>query len=271
MRKTELDIGALEKEIRRAFPEITWTSARLSGTRLEISVKENDAPVDTETEKPAGGQNLVSEYAGVITSMIVRNGVPMVKIGDIVEEGTLLVEGRVPIYNEDATVREYIYVAADADITVEHSITYQDSLPACYIQKVYTGRESARSFLRLGSRELKLPRERPYLVYDTVISGHTPLILEKLSVPISWGQYTYREYMNVEHAYTPEQAENLLAEKELQFLATLEEKGVHIIEKDVKIEGNSQCWTMEGWILVDQPTGRLTPIAGENVPAEGTE
>ncbi len=45
MRKTDLDISALEKEIRRAFPEVTWTSARLSGTRLEISIKENDAPM----------------------------------------------------------------------------------------------------------------------------------------------------------------------------------------------------------------------------------
>lgn len=265
MQKSDLDIDALEREIRRAFPEITWTSAKLSGTRLEISVKENDAPIVTDTEKPVGGQDLVSEYAGVITSMIVRSGVPTAKIGDIVEEGTLLVEGRVPIYNEDSTVREYMYITADADITVEHSVTYRDTLPTTYIQKVYTGRAHGRFFVRLGSRELKLPQERPYLVYDTVIQGHTPTVLEKLSIPLSWGQYTYREYMNVEHEYTLNQAETLLTEKELQFLATLEEKGVHIIEKDVKIEESSACWTMEGWILVDQPTGRLVPTTVENV------
>ena len=263
MRKTDLDISALEREIRRAFPEVTWTSARLSGTRLEISIKENDAPMLEEPVPVEGGQNLVSEYAGVITSMIVRSGVPMVKIGDTVEEGTLLVEGRVPIYNDDATVREYLYITADADITVEHSITYQDTLPATYIQKFYTGRSFSRPFVRLGGKEIKLPQERPYLVYDTVTQGHTPMLLEKLSIPLSWGQYVYREYMNVEHEYTLKQAEALLVEKELQFLATLEEKGVHIIEKDVKIEEGGVCWTMEGWILVDQLTGRLVPISGE--------
>lgn len=263
MRKTDLDISALEREIRRAFPEVTWTSARLSGTRLEISIKENDAPMLEEPVPVEGGQNLVSEYAGVITSMIVRSGVPMVKIGDTVEEGTLLVEGRVPIYNDDATVREYLYITADADITVEHSITYQDTLPATYIQKSYTGRSFSRPFVRLGGKEIKLPQERPYLVYDTVTQGHTPMLLEKMSIPLSWGQYVYREYMNVEHEYTLKQAEALLVEKELQFLATLEEKGVHIIEKDVKIEEGGVCWTMEGWILVDQLTGRLVPISGE--------
>lgn len=271
MQKTDLDISALEKEIRRAFPEITWTSARLSGTRLEISIKENDAPIIAETEVPEGRQDLVSEYAGVITSMIVRSGVPMVKIGDIVEEGTLLVEGQVPIYNEDTTIREYLYITADADITVEHSITYQDTLPTTYIQKVYTGRRSSRPFVRLGSREIKLPQERPYLVYDTVTQGHTPEVLENLSVPLSWGQYVYREYMNVEHEYTLKQAEALLMEKELQFLATLEEKGVHIIEKDVKIEEGSVCWTMEGWILVDQLTGRLVPIAVQETMPEAAD
>lgn len=271
MRKTDLDISTLEREIRRAFPEVTWTSARLSGTRLEISIKENDAPILEEPKPVEGGQNLVSEYAGVITSMIVRSGVPMVKIGDVVEEGTLLVEGRVPIYNDDATVREYLYITADADITVEHSVTYQDTLPTTYIQKSYTGRRSTRPFVRLGGREIKLPQERPYLVYDTVTQGHTPMLLEKLSIPLSWGQYVYREYMNVEHEYTLKQAEALLVEKELQFLATLEEKGVHIIEKDVKIEEGSVCWTMEGWILVDQLTGRLVPIAAEEPVPEAAE
>lgn len=261
MQKKDLDINALEKEIRRAFPEVTWTSARLSGTRLEISIKENDTPIIVQEETYSGGRDMVSEYSGVITSMIVRSGVPAVKIGDTVEEGTLLVEGRVPIYNEDATIREYLYTTADADITVEHSILYQETLPNTYIQKVYTGRTDSWPFLRLGSREIRLPQERPYLVYDTVIQGHTPMILDKLSIPVSWGQYVHREYMNVEHEYTLEQAQEMLVEKELQFISTLEEKGVHIIEKDVKIEESSTCWTMECQILADQPTGRLVQTA----------
>ena len=109
-----------------------------------------------------------------------------------------------------------------------------------------------------------MPQERPYLVYDTVTQGNTPMLLEKLSIPISWGQYVHREYMNVEHEYTLIQAQELLTEKELQFISTLEEKGVHIIEKDVKIEESSACWTMECQILADQPTGRLVPTTMEN-------
>ena len=38
MKKEELDIENLEKEIRRTFPEITWASAKLSGTRLLVDI-----------------------------------------------------------------------------------------------------------------------------------------------------------------------------------------------------------------------------------------
>lgn len=40
MRKSKLDIGELEKQIRRQFPQVTWTSGRLMGTRLLLELKE---------------------------------------------------------------------------------------------------------------------------------------------------------------------------------------------------------------------------------------
>ena len=49
MWKSNLDIGELEKQIRRNFPQVTWTSGRLDGVRLLIELKENDMPVPEET------------------------------------------------------------------------------------------------------------------------------------------------------------------------------------------------------------------------------
>ena len=138
MKKGELDIETLEKEIRRSFPEITWASARVSGTKRLIDIKENDAPIIKEQEEKQAGSNLVSPYAGTVVSMIVRSGVPMVSVGDMIEAGAVLVEGRVPVYNDDATVREYIYVDADADIILEHTREFSDRLSFDYIKKEYT-------------------------------------------------------------------------------------------------------------------------------------
>lgn len=260
MKKSGLDIGALEKEIRRTFPEITWASARLSGTKLLIEIKENDAPIITQQAAAEKGSELVTDYDGTIVAIIVRSGVPKVKVGDAVAKGDVLVAGNVPVYNEDATVREYLYVDADADIWLEHAMSFSARLPFDYIQKEYTGRTKKRFYLRIGNHEWKMPQERPFLVYDSLIRESRPLVFEKLAIPVYQGSYTYREYRNVEHEYTLEQAETLLSEKLRTFLASLEEKGVQIIEKDVKIDTNGGSWVISGQFTVRETVGRSVLI-----------
>lgn len=260
MKKNDLDIEALEKEIRRQFPEITWASAKLEGTRLLIDIKENDAPILSQQEEKEEGSNLVSEYDGTVVSIIVRSGVPKVAAGDFVEEGTVLVEGQVPIYNEDATVREYFYVDADADIVLEHTRSFSVRLPFDYVKKEYTGREKRRFYLRFGDRECKIPQDRPFLVYDSVIRESRPLLFEKLSIPFYIGSYTHREYMNVEYEYSLEEAKEKLNEKLISFLTSLEEKGVQIIEKDVKIDTNDSSWVISGQFTVREAVGESAAI-----------
>ncbi len=265
MRKSELDIQELEKDIRRQFRQVTWASAKLSGTRLQIDIREDDTTAGREETLENGapegegqdvlGTDLVSQNSGTIVSMIVRSGVPVVSIGDTVEAGTVLVEGKVPIYNDDATLREYRFVNADADILLEHAVTFSDRLPGDYVKKEYTGREKGSHYLRIGDREWSLPVNRPFLVYDSLIRESRPSLFEKLSIPVFWGTATYREYRNVEYEYSPEEAESGLNEKLTAFLTTLEEKGVQIIEKNVKIEKDGGGWVLQGDFLVREPEG----------------
>ena len=181
---------------------------------------------------------------------------PQVAIGDTVEQGTVLVEGKVPVYNEDATVREYTYVDADADILLEHTMAYSDSLPFDHIEKEYTGREKTHHYIKLGGKSWDLPDDVPFLVYDSLIRESRPLVLEKLSVPVFWGTVTYREYQNVEYEYTLDQAKALLNQKLMDFLAELEEKGVQIIEKNVRIEKDGASWVAVGEFLVREVVGK---------------
>ena len=255
MRRDVLDIEELEKEIRRQFSQITWASARLSGTKLLIDIKENDAPIVIEEKEVSQGTDLVAEYEGRVVSMIVRSGVPKVAIGDVVEKDTVLVEGKIPIYNEDATVREYRYVDADADIVLEHTTSYTEELPFDYIIKEYTGREKKEHYLKVGGKDWKLPGDRPFQVYDSIIRESRPLVFEKLNIPIFWGDITHREYLNVEHTYTIQEAKELLNQKLREFLTSLDEKGVQMIEKNVRIETNDNAWLLVGEFLVQEPGG----------------
>lgn len=259
-RKKSVDIEQLEKDIRMEFPDITWTSGKFEGTSFVLSIKENDGIVQTESLEDDGGYDLISHAEGEICYIVVRSGIPKVKQGDMVSKDMVLVEGKVPVYNDDGTVREYILVKADADIYIKHTITYEESLSETYIKKEYTGREEKNSFLRFGSNELSFHDSDPYCVYDVVMQENTTGLFEDLKIPVSWGKYTYREYMNVECLYSKEEAVDILKEKLLLFLAGLEEKGVQIIEKDVTIVKDDNKYKIMGEILVAEPAKDLKPI-----------
>ena len=269
MRRSELNIGELEKQIRRKFSQVTWTSGRLDGTRLVIEVKENDMSVPEVVQDAAGaGKDLVAECNGVITDMIVRCGVPKVSIGSEVAKGDILVEGRIPIYAEDGTVREYRPVTPDADIVLEHTGTFQAYLPADYIRKKYTGRQKTFYFIHFGDREWKPEKKMDFLQYDSVLETCPVKALEYLQIPCMVGRITYREYQKTEYYYTVSEAETVLQKKIMDFLETLDEKGVQIISKDVKIETKRAGWTAHGELLLREAAVSLVDSRAEDTGAE---
>ena len=258
LRKT-LDINDLEKSIRNEFTEITWISARMDGTSLVFTIKENDAPIISgeEASTLAEGTDLISQYDGKIESIVVRKGIPCVREGDMVSGGDLLIDGRIPIYNEDGTVREYLYENSDADILIEHKRPITIHLPGTYCKKEYTGRIKKQRFMQFGDKCIwQQPLGDNFLVYDRLMKKQTTELFQKLRFPLYSGTYCYREYQNKEYRYDREEAEAVLQKKFNMILQTLEEKGVQIIEKDVKIDMCNNGWTMYGEMLVHEPAGK---------------
>ena len=251
----KLDIEYLEKEMRKEFSEITWASLKLDGSRLKVALKESDALIiqNAGEDKTEIGQDIISSYEGVVVSMVVRSGTPKVSVGDMVNSNMILVEGKVPVYNEDQSVREYIYVDADADIYLEHCMNYEERISVKYTEKWYTGREKKIWFLRFGDKEVKFTPDIKYIEYDILTKWVQPKIFEKLSIPLYMGYIQVQEYFNLEKKYSQEQAVEVLEEKTVQFIGILQQKGVQIIEKDVKISFNNDSWIKSGNFTVVEP------------------
>ena len=172
MKKKDVEIEALEKAIRAQFDIVTWTSARIDGTRLLIQIKENDLIIEQEPEPGTGegeGMDLVAGKEGEIISIVTRSGVPKVTAGAAVVKGDVLVEGSIPIFNEDGTVRRYDYCKADADIMLRCVYDMKEELQEKYEQKLYTGDEKKLPFLMIGTKKLELPVfGKPYEKQDVV-------------------------------------------------------------------------------------------------------
>lgn len=259
MKKSEVEIEALEKAIRNEFDIVTWTSARIDGTRLLIQVKENDLiqVKESKTELPEGeGVDLVADKEGEIISIVTRSGSPKVTAGTLVKKGDVLVEGGIPIMNEDSTVRRYDYCRADADIMLRCTYQMKEELKEQYEEKQYTGNERKSPFIMFGTKKLSLPMiGKGYEAYDVIEEKKQLRLFENYYLPVYIGSDLVREYVVEEKIYSQSEVKKLFEEKIQKFIETLQEKGVQIIEKNVTINKVSGVWKMKVDFLAIEKTG----------------
>ncbi|MBD5472640.1 MAG: sporulation protein YqfD [Lachnospiraceae bacterium] len=286
VKKGEIDIETLEESIREHFDIVTWTSAKIDGTRLLIQVKENDlikmdkGGKETEINEENTGMDLVAQKEGVIVSMVTRSGVPLVKTGAEIHKGDILVEGGVPIYNDDGTVKRYDYCVADADIMLQCIYSLTEDIDEKHEEKKYTGKEKKQPFLILGTKKISMPLlGRKFEKYDVIEEKHQLKIFKNYYLPVYIGSYLVREYEVKEEIYTKEQVKELFEGKIQKFIETLQEKGVQIIEKNVTIKRAFGTWKMDADFLAVEKTGvsqktqliQIEDILLEEEPgAEGT-
>lgn len=266
MKKKDIDMEQLEHTIREKYQVVTWTSGRIEGTRLTIQLRENAYLdiVDQEPEDSLEGTDIVADKDGTVVGMITRKGVPQVGIGDEITAGQILVSGQIPIYNEDTTVREMKYCRSDADISLRCTYRMRERLPVYYQQKEYTGESRTRLFIQVLDKEIPLgPGAGGYLKKDTVIEKRQLRMLQNFYFPFYYGKVQDREYVMVERKYEITQAKEILSKRFQKNLESLAQKGVQILEKNVKIEKNGKEYILNAEVTVVELTGKPEPTARE--------
>ncbi|NBH81731.1 sporulation protein YqfD [bacterium C-53] len=234
MRKSKVDCEAIEKLIRAEYNDVTWASARIDGTCLIVELKENEILRQEETvEKPS---DLIAEREGEVVAIVTRAGSPKVRKGDMVSANQILVSGAVPVLDDFKTLVGMQYVKADADIYLKTRLPYEYSLPFLHTEKEYTGKKRYDGSISLFSKNLKFHIfDNPFPEFDRVEDTKQIRLSEYFTLPVTVTLRTTSEYRTVKKKYTKEEAAALCKENLKKFLDDLEEKGVQIIENDVKI------------------------------------
>lgn len=267
MPKKQLQIPQLEKSLRDQFSQITWTSLQLDGTRLTVYLKENQYYAQEQTQKETqtvypDGANLVSDMDATVVSIITRAGDPKVKAGDTVEKGQILVGGQVTIKGDDESIKGVRYFTADADVILQGVLPYHTSLSYEYTEKVFSGQNNRRSFLQIGNREIVLGLcGQPYLYEDIITEKSQITLMKGVSFPIFYGHSQHFEYVPTERRYTDAQMQEKLSVQFNKFLETLQEKGVQIIAKDVKINKTGSMGILQAEIALQKKASTLQAIS----------
>ncbi len=253
MAKKDIHGEEIEADLREHFPEITWTSAEVKGTRLIIHIQENEdaVPKEIPDEEPA---DLTASGAGTIVSMIVRSGTPAISEGMEVQKGDMLVESRVDVLNDAGETANTYYVHADADIVIRRIEHYQSSFDMKYMKKVYTGETKTSYYLILGKKRLDIGfwNRDSYEQSDSIASELPLRITENFYLPVILGKNTQQEYILSEAVYAREEAVARAKEEWGLFFEKLRIKGLQIIENNVKIEINGSVCTAEGDYVVEE-------------------
>lgn len=156
--KPMVDADRISNQMMIQMQELAWINIDISGTRAIVEVAERVMPPEIIAQDiPC---NIVAAKDGVITSIFVREGSPVVQVGSSVKKGDLLVAGMVE--SKDRVVR---YVHAMADISARTWYEEAVNIQTSRIQLRKSGIINEKYSIRLFNKIIGFGDSRPPFEY----------------------------------------------------------------------------------------------------------
>ena len=272
--KSRIVCEEIETMLRKEYPNMLWVSAELRGTKLIIQIKENEDKdiISKIEEKEEQAESIICKTTGIVESMVVRQGTPMVKAGDEVAAGDLLVEGFYRIKNDAGEIVRFEGVTADADIYVLKEEKYKDNFSVFYEKKNYTERKRLGVKLKIFDKIFQMEPKIRFENWDEIKKERQIHITENFYLPISVEYTWYLEYSAEDAVYTEEEMKQLAKKRFSEKYENILQKGVQIIEKDVRIEVNGKLCHVAGSVQLLVPeTTKIPAVLPENATKASLE
>lgn len=224
-----LDVDEIENRMLISSDSISWVSINIIGTVANVEVREKQKAPDKIEAKPS---NLIATQNGEIISLEVYTGKPVVKIGDIVSKGDILVSGIYDSPNFGFRLRPSI---GKIFARTEHSIEIE--IPYEYPSKVYTGVEIRENKLIFFSNIIKLSKNSGNLPTncDTIKESNIFSLVSERDMPIVFESVRHLEYKYEPATRTCDEAIEL-AYRELESSLYRYTKDAALVSKSIRTE-----------------------------------
>ncbi len=259
-----LDRKQLAQEALVELPELSFMAINLHGTRLEVIVREVvKAP---ERVDVAENIDLAAETDGLILKVEPELGDSLVKVGDTVAAGDILISGTVtmepPIYS--GLPNRYFQTHARGRVWARTWRTLTASIPLESLGKEYTGREkSCWSVTLFGQRmEIFGTTSISWPMYDKITT------VRQSALPLALVRERFREYQAVTLELDRDQAQTMVEGRLMEQLrAIIGEDGTvsasrftaRVEEGILEVTLNAEC---REEITVERPGRALSEFQG---------
>ena len=185
-----LDLHNIYNEILIDNNDFCWISVNIRGTVANVEVRETMHP-DKLTPPKGKYANIIAAYDGEITLIESYGGKNVVKVGDAIRAGELLVAG---LYEDKMgrTVLSYargsVYAKIQKDFYIE--------VPLVYEKKVYTGEREYDFSINLFSKSINILNNSRNndKEYDIIADNEQILLFDRIYLPLSYSLTTYSSY-----------------------------------------------------------------------------
>ena len=233
-----IDYDELHNKILLNSENISWISINIVGNVATVEVKKK---IDCEEKNTPLYTNVVAKYDGYIESIVVQQGKKVVKNGDVVKKGEILISG---VINSQAEGVRYEQAMGQVKAYVNKTILIE--IPFIYTKKEYTGNKYTETCYKIYNFPINFLSKygNQTLLYDTIEKKEKLCFLGISSIPIEITTVAYYEYVLKEVRLSVSEAVDL-AFAELRRELDAQLNGAELIDKEVKTYYDSEAFYIE--------------------------
>ena len=227
--KGKVDTKSVINNLRLKRDDVAWVGIDIKGTNAIIKIVEADAKPEIIDESEFC--NIVADKDGMITKVNAQNGTPLVKEGDVVTKGDILVAGWM---EGKYTGRQYVHSQGEVQAKVWYTATEKISLKET--KKVETGNVENKYSVKINNFQINLFKSIPkFQKYDTIEENKKLKLFSNFYLPLELVKYTYKEYDEMVVVHSIEEAKQIGIDKAAE---TLKEKieNKKILDKQVQVK-----------------------------------
>ncbi len=237
--KSKADTKEAINKIRLERDDVAWVGIDIKGTNAVVEIVEADEKPEIINEEEYC--NLVASRDGIISKVNAANGTPLVKEGDVVKKGDILVAGWL---EGKYTGTRYVHATGSVEARVWYS--QKEKVPLKQIEKEYTGETETKYSLNINNFKINLyKRLSNFEKYDTIEEYKKLQLFSDFYLPFGLTKITNKEYNEKEIILQKEDAKNQavnLAEEKIN--EQIKDKS-KILNKQIKVNNTDEYIEVE--------------------------